>query len=146
MGIGSKLAFGGMTEKIGARLSTVICVALQGAGVGLMALPFGTPSLWAGVFVFGLGFGGLGALIVLLVSETFGLKAFGAIMGLVSLALTLPQFIGPIMAGTLYDATGGYRLSFGIVIAVFAVGIAALLAARPAKAGAERTGPGTTPA
>lgn len=133
MGIGSKLVFGGMTEKIGARLSTVICVCLQGAGVGLMAAPFGAPSLWAGVFVFALGFGGLGALIVLLVSETFGLKAFGSIMGLVSLALTVPQFLGPIMAGTLFDATGSYRLSFVIVIAVFAVGVAALLSARPVK-------------
>ncbi len=133
MGIGSKLVFGGLTDRIGARMATVLCVSLQGAGVGLMLLPFGAASLWAGVFVFGLGFGGLGALIVLTVTEMFGLRAFGSIMGLVSVALTVPQFAGPIIAGTLYEATESYRLSFGIVIVVFAAGIACVLAARPPK-------------
>ncbi len=129
-GIGSKLVFGGLTDKIGARMSVVLCVGLQAAGTGLMILPFGAPSLWAGVFVFGLGFGGLGALIVLAITETFGLKAFGSIMGVVSVALTIPQFIGPLMAGWLYDATGSYRPSFGIVIAAFAAGIVFMLVAR----------------
>ncbi len=131
MGIGSKLFFGRLTEKVGARLATVICVSVQGVGVGLMTLPFGAPSLWAGVFVFGLGFGGLGALIVLSITETFGLKAFGSIMGIVSLILTVPSATGPVLAGALYDATGSYRPSFGIVIAVFAAGIVCTLAAKP---------------
>ena len=133
MGIASKLVFGRMTESIGARKATVICVAVQAAGVGLMVLPFGTPSLWAGVFVFGLGFGGLGALIVLSVTETFGLKAFGSIMGVVSLVLIVPIAVGPVMAGTLYDATASYRGSFTIVLGVFAVGIMCMLLARPPK-------------
>ena len=95
MGIGSKLGFGRLSESITARRAAIICVALQTAGVGLMIAPGGAPMLWAGVFVFGLGFGGLGAMIVLSVSEAFGLYAFGAIMGMVNLAMILSMVGGP---------------------------------------------------
>ena len=84
MGIGSKLSFGRLSESISARRAAVISVAFQAIGVGLMIAPGGSLVLWSGVFVFGLGYGGLGAMIVLSVSEAFGLYAFGAIMGMVN--------------------------------------------------------------
>lgn len=133
VGIGSKLFFGGLTERINARKATAICVSLQAAGVTLLILPFGTPVLWAGVLVYALGFGGLGALIVLAITETFGLKQFGSIMGIVSLVMTIPTAVGPLIAGLVYDATASYRLSFAVVIAMFAVGIVCMLFARPPK-------------
>ncbi|MBM3956910.1 MAG: hypothetical protein FJ313_02515, partial [Gemmatimonadetes bacterium] len=133
MGIGSKIAFGRLSEAITARYATVISVALQAAGLAVMISARTHGAQWAGVFVFGLGFGGLGALLVLTVSEAFGLRAFASIMGLVSLATIVPQVSGPIIAGIIYDATDSYRLTFTIVIAIFAFASACMLAARPPR-------------
>jgi len=131
MGIGSKIAFGRLSETITARYATVISLALQAGGLALMTAGGGAAVQWAGVIVFGLGFGGLGALIVLVVSEAFGLRAFGAIMGLVSLAMIVPQIAGPLMAGAIFDSTGSYRLTFAIVLVIFALAALCMLAARP---------------
>ena len=134
MGIGSKLGFGRLSESITARRSAVIAVAFQTMGVGLMISPGGTPVLWAGVFVFGLGFGGLGAMIVLSVSEAFGLYAFGAIMGMVNLAMITSMAAGPLLTGALFDSTGSYHAPFAIIIGVFVLGMVALLASnRPER-------------
>lgn len=130
MGIGSKLSFGRLSESISARRAAIISVAFQAIGVGLMITPGGSLILWSGVFVFGLGYGGLGAMIVLSVSEAFGLYAFGAIMGMVNLVMIVSMVGGPLLTGALYDATGSYDTPFAIIIGIFAFGMAALLATK----------------
>ena len=130
MGIGSKLGFGRLSESISARRAAVLSVAFQAIGVGLMIAPGGDLVLWSGVFVFGLGFGGLGAMIVLSISEAFGLYAFGAIMGMVNLAMITSMTAGPLLTGVLFDATGSYHLPFAIIIGVFVLGMVALLASK----------------
>ena len=132
MGIGSKLSFGRLSESISARRAAVISVALQAIGVGMMIAPGGSAMLWAGVFVFGLGYGGLGAMIVLSVSEAFGLYAFGAIMGMVNLVMITSMVGGPLLTGALYDATGSYDAPFAIIIGIFVFGMVALLATKRA--------------
>ena len=130
MGIGSKLSFGRLSESISARRAAIFSVAFQAIGVGLMITPGGSLVLWSGVFVFGLGYGGLGAMIVLSVSEAFGLYAFGAIMGMVNLVMIVSMVGGPLLTGALYDATGSYDTPFAIIIGIFAFGMAALLATK----------------
>ena len=130
MGIGSKLSFGRLSESISARRAAVISVAFQAIGVGLMITPGGSLVLWSGVFVFGLGYGGLGAMIVLSVSEAFGLYAFGAIMGMVNLVMIASMVGGPLLTGALYDATGNYDAPFAIIIGIFVFGMVALLATK----------------
>ena len=127
MGIGSKLTFGRLSESISARRAAVISVAFQAIGVGLMITPGGSLALWSGVFVFGLGYGGLGAMIVLSVSEAFGLYAFGAIMGMVNLAMISSMVGGPLITGVFFDATGSYDAAFAIIIGIFVFGMVALL-------------------
>ena len=133
MGIGSKLAFGRASESITARYSMAISVGLQAIGVSLMIVPGNAAVMWLGIIVFGLGFGGLGALIVLVVQEAFGLREFGSIIGAIQVAQIASQAGGPELAGRTRDATGSFDLAFMVVIALFLTGIAALLLARPLK-------------
>jgi MFS family permease len=134
MGIASKLAFGRASEKITARIATIISVALQGIGVFIIAQVDATPLIWIGIFVFGLGFGGLGALIVLLVQEAFGMKEFGGIMGLMQVGMIASGTGAPLIAGAVHDSTDSFDMSFMIVVGIFVVGIVALTLARPIKA------------
>ena len=127
MGIGSKLAFGRASERWSARRMTVLSLAFQAIGVVLMTLPNGgVVSVWAGVVVFALGFGGLGALIVLVVRQTFGMRSFGALMGLFTLAQIISSSGGPLLAGMVHDRTGSFNLAFAIIVGIFVLGMVTL--------------------
>lgn len=134
MGIGSKLAFGRASERITARIATVISVLLQAIGVLMIASADTQALLWVGIFVFGLGFGGLGALTVLVVQEAFGMKEFGGIMGVVQVGMIVSGAGAPFLAGALHDSTGSFDSTFLIIVGIFAIGIVALLFARPVEA------------
>lgn len=130
MGIGSKLAFGRATERFSARKATALSVALQAIGVALMITPGNAVVLWAGIIVFGLGFGGLGALIVLVVQETFGPREFGSLMGIFQMASIISIAGGPLIAGRIHDNRGSYDVAFALIIGIFVLGIVTLFLAR----------------
>ena len=131
MGIFSKLAFGRASEKITARIATILSIGLQMVGVLIIAQVDATHLLWLGIFVFGLGFGGLGALALLVVQEMFGMKEFGGIMGIMQVGMIASGTGAPMMAGAIHDSSGSFDSAFLIVAAIFVVGIAALALARP---------------
>ncbi len=131
MGIFSKLAFGRASEKITARIATILSIALQMVGVLIIAQVDASHLLWLGIFVFGLGFGGLGALLLLLVQEMFGMKEFGGIMGIMQVGMIASGTGAPMIAGAIHDSSGSFDSAFLIVAAIFIVGIAALTLAKP---------------
>ncbi len=131
MGIFSKLAFGRASEKITARIATILSIALQMVGVLIIAQVDASHLLWLGIFVFGLGFGGLGALALLVVQEMFGMKEFGGIMGIMQVGMIASGTGAPMIAGAIHDSSGSFDSAFLIVAAIFIVGIAALALARP---------------
>ena len=124
--------FGLVSEKITARLSFIVSLAIQAIGLLLFIIAGGSGLVWVAVAIFGFGFGGMGALIPLTISEAFGLRAFGTIMGMVSMVGIFPQLAGPIVAGILFDATGNYTLAFAIIVGLYLAGAIALLAVRSA--------------
>ena len=132
MGIASKLAFGRASEKITARIATIISITLQAIGVLFIALSDATPLLWIGIVIFGTGFGGLGALIVLVVQEAFGMLEFGSIIGLMQVGMIASSAGAPFIAGLMHDATGSFDNAFLTVFAIFILGIITLSIARPA--------------
>ena len=134
MGIASKIAFGRASERFSARRMTVISIALQAVGVTLMIVPFGGISIiFAGIFVYSLGFGGLGALIVLVVQQTFGLREYASLMGLYQLAQIVSIAGGPVLAGHIHDQTGAFNIAFAIIVGIFILGMITLYLARQPK-------------
>ena len=105
-----------------------LCLVLQAIGVGFLlrfdTLGFG--ALVGFVPLFGLGYGGLVVLWPLAVGHDFGMRAFGAIAGMVgTVALSLGGAAGPVIAGAMYDSTGSYFLAFLLCVGVFLIGAAA---------------------
>jgi MFS-type transporter involved in bile tolerance (Atg22 family) len=68
------------------------------------------------------------------VQETFGVKFFGSILGIVNMTTVVAVVSAPLMVGGMYDALGDYRMAFLSVAGVFTIGALALLGARPPKA------------
>ena len=134
MGIASKIAFGRASERFSARRMTVLSTAFQAAGVTLMILPFGgVPLIVAGIFVYSLGFGGLGALIVLVVQQTFGLREYASLMGLYQFAQIVSIAGGPVLAGRVHDETGSFDIAFATIVGIFILGMITLFLARQPK-------------
>ena len=73
--------------------------------------------------VFGFGFGA-GVSISPLIAELFGLGSHGLLLGVNVLCYSLGAAAGPVVAGYLFDVTGGYALAF---LACAAAGILGLI-------------------
>ncbi|MCH7594821.1 MAG: MFS transporter [Chloroflexi bacterium] len=130
-GMASKIVFGRVSETITARWAYVIVVAIQLVGMALITVSGGSIFTWAGLVIFGSGMGGVGALGPLAITEMFGLKNFGAIIGLTRPAMIVPTIVGPIMAGVIFDTTGTYNLAFGITLVLLVIALAGFVLARP---------------
>lgn len=132
--IASKLIFGTISEWITARWSYAIVVALQIIGLAIVLIPGSHAFIWGGLMVFGLGMGGVGALGPLAITEMFGLKNFGAIIGLTTPAMIIPSLIGPVMAGYIFDSTGSYVLAFQITLGLLLISMTSFALASPPAA------------
>ena len=78
------------------------------------------------VILFGMGLGGVAVLIPLLVGECFGLRAFGKVLGLVTISATLGGAVGPVVTGRIFDVMGSYQVAFILHIIAFAAGAVAI--------------------
>jgi MFS family permease len=78
------------------------------------------------VFLFGMGIGGGAVLVPLLVGEYFGLRAFGKVLGVITISATLGAAIGPVVTGRIFDVTGSYQLAFVLHVVSFTAGAVAV--------------------
>lgn len=129
-GIGSKLTFGFLSERITARRSLMIVDAIMACACVCFALAStvlerqSTAAIalnWTAAVVYGSGFGGVGALIPLCTLEQFGVASYGKILGVITLLFLIPALCGPIVAGQSYDATGSYATANVVAVGVFAM-------------------------
>ena len=78
------------------------------------------------MIIYSLAYGGLASLQEPIRADYFGTKAFATIQGMSRSITTAGTFMGPIIAGFLYDLTHSYTIAFGI-FAVVSLGAVALL-------------------
>lgn len=125
-----RLGFGGAADRYSPTLVMALGLAFTATGL-LMFAAVREP--WQSVFplvFFGIGFGAAIPLRSVLQAEYFGLRAFGAIQGMVLTVTTFFAFVGPIMAGFMYDASDSYRLAFVVLACGPAIGIPLVLTLR----------------
>ena len=73
--------------------------------------------VWAGLVLFGFGWGGIYTLIQVLSADLFGILALGKILGAINILDTFGGAMGPVVTGIMVDRTEGYLQPF-IVITV----------------------------
>jgi MFS family permease len=112
---------------------------LQVAALLALLLVPSTTGVVLFVLLFGAGFGAVTPARAALVAEYYGPRAYGAISGVVAFFLTGARAAGPVLAGLLYDLTGGYHVAFwGVTGASLFAAAFVVLADR--RAGAARAG------
>ena len=130
-GVCGKLLFGWMSERYGARRLMMANLVGQAAFTALLAGAGTSGGLVAAAPLYGLFMGGFGALYILVVQESFGMRHYGSVMGLMNLGTVVSFGLGPLIAGASYDFTGGYGTAFLIVCGLFVAGAVSLILARP---------------
>ena len=115
-GIGSvagRLTAGFISDRVGTRLTINVAYVLE--IVALLALLWfpSRAALLASLVLFGAGFAASDTMVAKVIPEVFGVRAIGAIMGILTLGWRLGAAIGPATAGFLYDLTGSYTVPFG---------------------------------
>jgi len=115
-GMGSvvgRVTAGALSDRIGTGLTMRIAFTLQiMALVALLWLP-SRETLLGSLATFGAGFAAADTMIAKAIPEVFGMRAIGAIMGVLTLGWRSGAALGPVVAGFLYDATGSYSVPFG---------------------------------
>lgn len=137
IGIGSlsgRFAIGSLADRIG-RARTL---ALAQASLGLSYLAWGWGDGYPAMLVFalwlGLSYGGMVALMPALCMDLFGARAVSSILGTLYSGAALGNLAGPVLAGWVFDRTGGYGpVIIGcLVLSVFGTAACAQLLRRPA--------------
>ena len=125
-----------MVDLLGQSGFLVLLTLFAGVSIPLQMLAPGAalPLVWIVVGCFGFFLGAFGALTPLIVQDAFGVRFYGSIMGVMSITMGVSSFLGPILAGWSFDATGSYRLAFLLVAALFFTGAMSLfLASNPIR-------------
>tara|TARA_A100001037_G_scaffold303148_1_gene336449 strand:- start:48108 stop:49283 length:1176 start_codon:yes stop_codon:yes gene_type:complete len=120
-GMFGKVILGYFTEKIQTRFVMMVCFVGQICGIILILLIGNGLGIWFAFGLFGFFMGSFGALVPLLVQDSFGLKSFGTIMGVISATTVISFGFGPILAGLSYDLLGSYRVAFILVAIMFGI-------------------------
>ena len=126
------LTFGPLSDRIGRRKPFVLVSGLVMA-VGLL-VPWISPTVAGMVvmsLVLGLGMGAYMAVDSALMSEVLpAAEDFGKDLGVLNIAATLPQTVGPALAGGIVVVSGGYTALFPIGVVVALLGSLAVLRIR----------------
>lgn len=122
-----RLGFGGAADRYSSTLVMAFALAATSAGLVLLATVHEPWQVVYALPVFAIGFGAAIPLRAVVQAEYFGLRAFGAIQGLILTITTLFAFAGPVFAGVFYDETGSYRLAFVLLACGPAIGVPLVL-------------------
>lgn len=130
-----RVSFGFFSDRHQKRLIMSAALILHALAVACLFVEHSIPALVAFLILFGMGLGGGAVLVPLLVGEYFGLRAFGTILGVVTISATLGAAVGPVVTGRIFDVTGSYDLAFMLHIVSFcAAALVMFFLRRPAGA------------
>ena len=117
-----RLTFGGLSDRIGRKVSVVLCALLQCAMLLFVAWSRELWLFYIFAIFYGFGFGGVSTVTTALIGDTFGATNLGAITGAAVVGYTLGAAAGPLLGGYVFDITNDYFIAF-------LIGAAAILGA-----------------
>jgi MFS transporter, OFA family, oxalate/formate antiporter len=124
-GVGAALgrvAFGTAVDRFGTVATMRLCFGLELLALVPLLIAPGQGVLLVLLVTFGLGFAGADTVFTRSVPEIFGLRAVGAIIGVLTLGWRAGAALGPVAAGFVHDATGSYAIPFGVAPLAVVIG------------------------
>jgi MFS family permease len=127
-----RLVMGAASDRFGRRRTLRVALALQTiACLGFLVAANGLLMLLGASALFGYGYASVSTLFPALVGDFFGRTHAGSIVGALFAIAGSTGGIGPWLAGALFDATGGYTLTWAVCAALNALALVFLTRAHP---------------
>lgn len=113
--IAGRLLMGWIGDRLGARKALMICFIF--ILIALVLLQFATAlwMLYGFAVVHGFAHGGFFSLMSPAVASLFGMRAHGAILGVIIFSGAIGGTIGPVLAGVIFDLTQTYQILFMVL-------------------------------
>ena len=111
--VGGRIGSGIVSDRIGTFTTIRLSYVLQILALAALLWFSSREALLLSLLVLGLGFASADTMLAKAVPEVFGMRALGAILGVLNLGWRFGAALGPFLAGFLYDMTGAYTIPFG---------------------------------
>ena len=129
-----KIGMGFIADHWGIRRAVVLTFTVIIAGILLLMGAKVQTIAWAFAVVYGFAIGAPLLINPALTAECLGLKNFGAIFGILTLASTVGAAIGAVLSGVIYDHAKSYLPAFWLFIVLMAIaGICGVMARKKAS-------------
>jgi MFS family permease len=128
-----RLLMGAAGDRVGNISAMFVCFIFLLSG--LMWLQF-SHNMWMLIIfamIHGFAHGGVFSVISPILAELFGTVSHGLIFGITAFISSMGGFIGPVMAGYLFDRTGSYSAAFIVLAAMSFTGLITSLTLKPVK-------------
>jgi MFS family permease len=125
-GLGGRIAFGLMGDRLGAKRVLVSGLLAQAFGALAYAFAHQLTTFYMVATIFGFIYAGTMPLYAVLVRENFPLRMMGTVIGGTAMAGSLGMATGPLAGGLIYDAFSSYAWLY---IGSWAMGLGAFLMA-----------------
>ncbi|TWI01841.1 sugar phosphate permease [Luteimonas cucumeris] len=121
-GLGGRLLFGVMADKLGAKRVLVAGLLIQAFAAAAYLRVSELDGFYVVAIVFGMAYGGTMPLYASLAREAFSPRILGTVLGAATLLSGMGMALGPLLGGWLFDRYGSYTWLY---IGSMAVGLAA---------------------
>jgi MFS family permease len=130
LGIAGKLLAGAFADRLGARPAVIGNFTLIAVASFLLLVPTAPGAMVLFLVLHGFATAAEDVVIPLIVAQRFGSRHLGRVYGLLLLALVPGGVLGPIVAGRVFDLTGGYTPVFVAFAVANLTAVAALALVR----------------
>ncbi|ULR42644.1 MFS transporter [Rhizobium sp. K102] len=129
-GLGGRLLYGSLADRIGVKPVLVAGLAVQAAALATYLFVSELTQFYALAIVFGSAYGGVMPLYAVLAREYFGQRIIGTVLGAATMLSSLGMAFGPLIGGWIFDTFANYSWLF-IGSATVGLGAAAIALAFP---------------
>lgn len=120
----SCIVWGGVSDRLGRMPTLALVYVLQGSALAALGSAAGAPWFYVAAALFGLGGWGTPALVNAASADLAGPRLAPTALGMLTLVFGLGQAVGPLIAGLINDATGGFTVSSLLAASLLFVGAA----------------------
>ncbi|MBI4288470.1 MAG: MFS transporter [Chloroflexi bacterium] len=117
--LAGKVVLGGISDRIGARATLVICYGMAGLAMVWLVVARELWMLYAFAGALGFFYGGWIPMQAALVGSVFGLASMGAVLGGIQTGTQAAGASGALLGGYVFDRTGSYQVAFLIGAGLF---------------------------
>lgn len=112
MNIGGKLLAGPLADQTGTAVTIAGCAGIMGLATVLLSVLHVPAWILGLALVFGLGYGGISALLSPIIADLFGTLDLNALFGVSSIAFAFTGSMVPYLVGLTFDTTGTFLPAF----------------------------------